>query len=67
MISDTSSPIYGMKVFMPKSERLSLPVAEKPAACYLSEARRPALLNVTCSVTGLVTPSNVRLPVMAPV
>ena len=38
MISDTSSPIYGMKVFIPKSDRLSFPEAEKPAVSLIGPA-----------------------------
>src|ERR1700677_3285749 len=63
MIRSTSSPISGRSVFMPKSLRLILPLTSKPAVYFSSSILVPAPLNLTSSVTGLVTPRRVRLPV----
>src|SRR5579875_1806017 len=62
----TSSPIAGMKVFIPKSERLIIPRAENPTSSFLSSGLVPTLLSVTSRLTGRVTPSSVRSPITVP-
>src|SRR3546814_11855926 len=53
---DTSSPSIPAIPVMPKSARLMVVVALKPAAGALANGSGPALLSTTPSVTGLVTP-----------
>src|SRR5580700_11385020 len=62
-----SSLTAGRNFVTPKSERLMTVVASKPAVCALTTpgiSKRPILLTLASSVTGLVTPCTVRSPVI---
>src|SRR5260370_24475854 len=64
---ETSSPTTLLRYFEPKSERLIVVVAEKPAVDLKGgSSPLPVPTKVTLKVTGLVTPMNVRSPVMVP-
>ena len=62
MLIGISSLNAGRRVFIPKSERLILVVALKPAVILLM-GLIPILLRVTSNVTGLEIPFRVSVPV----
>ena len=58
----TSSPKSGSNTVIPKSDRLILVVAEKPADVLLLMGFTPTLFKVTFNETGLDAPRNVNTP-----